>query len=132
MRRNLCQSTEVVFPRTIGAEFDSLPDRCAEIAFLPIVDEEPHSVFLSYSDRRKQCTFFLGFSPDIRDGIDIGRRALHLRLQWELKVVILHIVRKEDDIWLITFHTGTSSSMMPKQERSEERRVGKECRSRWS
>ena len=52
-----------------------------------------------------------------------------LNLPTELRYTREHVwIRPDGDVWLV----GISDYAQDQAERSEERRVGKECRSRWS
>src|SRR3989449_6339101 len=67
---------------------------------------------------------------DYVKGMNLGNTALHLGTSYRLSRVLL--------IWIILLGIITLLSTIPSTiekvalERSEERRVGKECRSRWS
>ena len=41
-------------------------------------------------------------------------------------------MRQRKETWILTFAGTTQAMQMEQYARSEERRVGKECRSRWS
>ena len=78
---------------------------------------------------RRACEILLEYqSPDIVCGtvVNIGRTGE------QKKVLSLEALKEEQVDMFTTVFIGNSQTMSLEEMRSEERRVGKECRSRWS
>src|SRR5438445_9294721 len=91
--------------------------------------------FFFFSSRRRHTRYWRDWSSDVcsSDLCSSPWRALHLRrhshsVHW---AVLRHYWQSHPD-WSSIFYIHSISVYKTTRVRSEERRVGKECRSRWS
>src|SRR3712207_8501962 len=93
-------------------------------------------LFFFFSSRRRHTRYWRDWSSDVcsSDLLEgITRRSL-LELAREMGVTVEEREVDRTELYLADemFFCGTGVQIMPITKRSEERRVGKECRSRWS
>src|SRR3712207_8754638 len=92
------------------------------------------SLLFFFSSRRRHTRYWRDWSSDVCssdlvDGLEATRRIAHLGQEPPSRVLVLTTFERDDYVFA-ALRGGASGFLL--KNRSEERRVGKECRSRWS
>src|SRR3712207_8972756 len=92
-------------------------------------------MFFFFSSRRRHTRYWRDWSSDVCSSDLLQASASHQDFNaYEARTVLLagNIERQSNFIWQKRWTWTGGAELLATDERSEERRVGKECRSRWS
>src|SRR3712207_6953285 len=89
-------------------------------------------VFFFFSSRRRHTRYWRDWSSDVCSSDLMHEDAIYFETPAELRAWLEEHHASASELWVGYYKKASGRRSLTWSQRSEERRVGKECRSRWS